>query len=140
VTFKVGKEQLAQRDTLATELRQKAKVLNIAIAAFNRDIEQLLQAVAEAQADFNKTLEMARTLTGNVVDAAQAEFDAKSERWQDSEKGEQVRVWIEQWEIGLDDIDLDLPEVLEEIDPEEHAMELEDATARPVELEHEHMH
>ena len=28
-----------------------------------------------------------------------------------------MRSWIEQWQISLDDIDLELPEVLAEIDP-----------------------
>jgi uncharacterized protein YdiU (UPF0061 family) len=136
MTFKASRGQLAQRDTLAHELRRKAKILNTAIAAFNRDVEQLSRALAEARADYNQTLEMARALTGNVAEAAQQEFDAKSEKWQDGEKGQQVREWIEQWEMSLHDIDLDLPEPLEEIDPEEHARDLEDATASPVELEH----
>ena len=136
MTFKVSREQLTKRDALAAELRRKAETLNIAIAEFNKGIEPLVQAVAEAQADYNETLEAARTLTGNVAEAAQEEFEAKSERWQESDKGIEVRTWIEQWEISLDDIELALPEPLEEIDPEEHAGELEDASARPLELEH----
>jgi hypothetical protein len=51
MTFKVSKEQLTKRDALAAELRQKAETLNIAIAEFNKGIEPLVQAVAEAQAD-----------------------------------------------------------------------------------------
>jgi hypothetical protein len=141
MTFKVSKEQFTKRDALAAELRQKAETLNIAIAEFNNGIEPLVQAVAEAQADYNETfynetLEAARTLTGNVAEAAQKEFEAKSERWQESDKGIEVRTWVEQWEMSLDDIELALPEPLEEIDPEEQAGELEDAAARPVELEH----
>jgi hypothetical protein len=136
MTFKASRGQLAQRDTLAQELRQKVKILNTAIATFNRDVAHLSRALAEAQADYNQTLELARALTGNVAEAAQQEFDAKSEKWQDGEKGQQVRQWIEQWEMSLDDIDLDLPEPLEEIDPEDHARELEDATVGPVELGH----
>jgi hypothetical protein len=42
--------------------------------------------------------------------------------------------------MNLDDVDLDLPETLEEIDPEEHACALEDSPASPVELEHERAH
>jgi hypothetical protein len=136
VAFKVSKEQLAKCDALATELRAKAEALNIVIAEFNRKIQPLAQAVAEAQADYNQTLEMAHTLTSKVAEVAQEEFEAKSEKWQESEKGIQIRSWIEQWEMILDDIEFDLPEPLEEIDPEEHAGELEDATARPAEFEH----
>jgi len=44
-----------------------------------------------------------------------------------------VRIWIEQWEVSLDDIDLEVPEPLTEIDPEEHALEIEDAPLAPTE-------
>ena len=135
--FKLSKEQLAKRHALADRLREKARALNIAVAAFNRGVEPLAQAVAEVQDDYNEALEEARTLANSIAEAAQEQFDAKSQRWQDGDKGIQVRSWIEQWEMRLDEIDLELPEPLEEIDPEEHAGELGDAPARPVELEHE---
>ena len=135
MTFKVSKEQLTKRDALAAELRQKAEALNIVTAEFNRKIQPLVQAVAEAQADYNQTLEMARILTGKVAEVAQEEFEAKSEKWQESEKGIQIRSWIEQGGMILDDIEFDLPEPLEEIDPDEHADELEDACGSPLEIE-----
>ena len=43
-----------------------------------------------------------------------------------------------QWEMSLDDIDLDLPGPLEEIDPDEHTSALESASGRPAELEPTH--
>ena len=45
--------------------------------------------------------------------------------------GIQVRRWIEQWEISLDDVDLDLPEPLPESDPDEHAGAIEGASPAP---------
>jgi chromosome segregation ATPase len=138
MAFKVNKEQLARRDVLAADLRAKAIALNAAIAAFNREVGPLARAVAETQANYNETVEQARTLASQISEAAQEVFDAKSERWQDSDNGTQVRTWIEQWEISLDDIDLDLPEPLEEIDPDEHAHALEGASGRPAELEPTH--
>jgi hypothetical protein len=106
MAFKLSREQLAARNALATVLRGKAETLNITIAAFNRAVEPLSRAVGEALNDYNGILETARTLAGSISETAQGEFDAKSERWQDSEKGIQVRTWIEQWEMSLDDIEL----------------------------------
>jgi hypothetical protein len=136
MSFKLSKEQSAEREALAALLRKRAAALNIAIAAFNREVEPFAEAVAEAQNEYNEVLASARTLASNIAEAAQEEFDAKSERWQEGEKGLQVRSWVEQWQMSLDDIDLELPEALTEIDPEEQAGELEDAPARPMELEH----
>jgi chromosome segregation ATPase len=138
MAFKVNKDQLTLRDALAADLRAKADALNATIAAYNREIEPLSRAVAEAQADYNETMERARSLAGQISETAQEAFDARSERWQDSDTGIQVRSWIEQWEISLDDVDLELPEALEEIDPEEHAAALESGPGRPAELEHTH--
>jgi hypothetical protein len=136
MSFKLSKEQSAEREALAALLRKRAAALNIAIAAFNRGVEPFAKAIAEAQSEYNDVLAAARTLASNIAEVAQDEFDAKSERWQEGEKGIQVRSWIEQWQMSLDDIDLELPEALAEIDPEEQAGELEDAPARPMELEH----
>ncbi len=78
---------------------------------------------------------MARSLAAGVAEPAQAQFDAKSERWQDGDTGTLVRSWIEHWEMTLEEVDLDLPEPLEELDPGTHAGEIEDAPAAPEELE-----
>lgn len=99
MSFKLSKEQSADRKALAAALRTRAAALNIAIAAFNRAVEPFAKAVIEVQNDYNEVLETARALANNIAEVAQEEFDAKSERWQDGERGVQVRSWIEQWQI-----------------------------------------
>lgn len=131
VAFRLSKQQLAERDALAADLREKAVTLNAAIAAFNQAIEPFSRAVVEALEDYNEILEKARALAGGVTEAAQDEFDARSERWRGSDEGIKVRSWIEQWEVNLDDIDLEVPEPLTEIDPDEQALEIEDAPPGP---------
>ena len=133
MAFKLRKDQLAERDALAADLRKKAEALNIAIAAFNQAIEPVSQAVGEALADYNGTLEKARALASSITEPAQEQFDAKSEKWQESDKGIEVRSWIEQWEMSLDDVDLELPEPLTEIDPDGQAGEIEAAPPNPTE-------
>jgi hypothetical protein len=131
VVFKLSKQQLAERKALAADLRKKAVALNTAIVAFNEAVEPLSQAVGEAQGDYNGILEKARTLTSSVTEVAQQKFDAKSEKRQESDKGIQARCWIEQWEMDLDDIDLELAEPLTEIDSDESAGRIEDAPPNP---------
>jgi hypothetical protein len=119
---------LAERDALAADLRKKGEALNVAITAFNQAIEPASQAVREALEDYNEILEEARNLASSVTEAAQGEFDAKSEKWQDSDKGIQVRSWTEQREVSLDDVDLELPETLTEIDLDDQAGQIEGET------------
>jgi hypothetical protein len=78
---------------------------------------------------------LARALAAGIAETAQAQFDVRSERWQDGETGTRVRSWIEAWEMSLDELDLALPEPLEALDPDLHAGEIEDAPATPTELE-----
>jgi chromosome segregation ATPase len=138
MAFKTSKDQLARRDALAADLRRRANELNVAIATYNEKLDTLVREVVEAQARYNDAMERARTLASEISEPAQAEFDAKSDRWQESDAGIRIRLWIEQWEISLDDVELELAEPLEEIDPEEHAGQLEAAVGKPAELEHVH--
>ena len=104
MAFKLSNEQMAKRRALAADLRDKALTLNIAIAAFNRGVEPLAQAVADAQDDYNEILETTRNLSDSIAESAREQFEAKSERWQEGEKGQQAREWIERWEMGLDEM------------------------------------
>jgi hypothetical protein len=133
MAFKLSKGQVTERAALAAELRTKGAALNIAIVAINQAIEPLAQPVSQALDAYNGTLDRARILAGGIVEAAQQAFDAKSEKWQDSDKGVQVRSWIEQWEMSLDEVDLDLPEALPEVDPEAPAGVLGDTSPTPTE-------
>jgi chromosome segregation ATPase len=138
MAFKASRDQLTRRDALAADLRRNANELNVAIAEYNEKLDPLVRAVVEAQARYNDTMERARTLASEISDPAQEGFEAKSNRWQESDAGVRIRLWIEQWEMSLDDVELDLPEPLDEIDPEEHASQLEAGVGKPAGLEHVH--
>jgi hypothetical protein len=129
--FRLSKRQLAERQTLAAELRSNGATLNAAIIVFNQSIEPLSGAVNEALEKYNATLEKARALADDVAEAAQGAFDSKSERWRMSDEGIKVRHWIEQWELSLDELDLEVPGPLTEIDPDGQALDIEEAPAAP---------
>jgi hypothetical protein len=134
MAFRISNKQARQRDALAAALRAKAAELNSAVVAFNRGVGPLTQSLNETLNGYNMALQIARSFTNGIADAAQAEFDVKAERWKDSDKGVRARDWIERWQINLDDVELALPEPLDELDPEEHAGEIEDAPRSLMEL------
>jgi hypothetical protein len=118
MAFKLSKQQTAERNRLAEDIRQEGAMLNAAIVAYNAAVGPLSEALDTAVERYDEILERARTLTTTVVDAAQEEFDRKSGKWQESDKGTRVRSWIEQWEVSLDGVNIDPFSPLEEIDPE----------------------
>jgi hypothetical protein len=133
VAFKLSKRQLAERDALVISLREKAAALNVAIAAFNHAIEP---NSSPSSKHGMTTMRFSRRLAPFPVVSPKRRMRNStpgSERCQQSDKGIQVRSWIEQWELNLDDIDLEMPEPLTEIDPDERALEIEDAPPNPTE-------
>jgi len=96
MAFKLSKQQVAERNRLVDELHQQGKTLNAAIVAYNAAVGPLSKTLDKAVEDYNDILERARTLASTVADAAQEEFDKKSEKWQEGDKGNRMRSWIEQ--------------------------------------------
>jgi hypothetical protein len=127
VVFKLSKQELAECKALAADLRKHAGRLNTAIVASNAAVEPLSQAVGEEQEDYNGILEKSHACQQRHR-CGSAEIRCK---WQQGDTGIQVRCWIDQWEMDLDDVDLELPEPLTEIDPDEHGGRIEGAPPDP---------
>jgi hypothetical protein len=119
---------------LATDLRIKASGLAIAITDYNETMATVAPALRGALDSYNEAIEAARNFVNGIAEPAREEYDNKSEKWQESEKGVEAGRWISEWEeINLEDADIDLPEPLEEIDPLELAAEMEDLPDGPKE-------
>jgi hypothetical protein len=91
--------------------------------------------LSQAERLFNEVAEEARALAGEITEPALERYDAKSERWQDSDAGIRVRMWIEEWEAGVDDVELVLPDLLDTVDPDNYAGVLERSPATPADAE-----
>ena len=76
MSFKLSKEQAAERDALAALLRKRAAAVNIAIAAFNRGVEPFLRRSLKRKTNTTRFWRTARTLASNIAEVAQEEFDA----------------------------------------------------------------
>lgn len=92
--FKLSKAQIKQHVELHEELAAAESALESAIEAYNA-------VLAEA-----------REHCQEIAETAQSEWDEKSERWQESDKGVEAQAWITEW------ADADLEEVEE---PTTHA-------------------
>jgi len=90
MAFRLTKGQLRQKQTLLTTLREAEQAFEGAVMAYNGAVEQ------------------AREWAQKTADGIRSEYDSKSERWQDSQTGQAVSVWLDEW----DNLDADLVEVL----------------------------
>jgi hypothetical protein len=78
-----------------------------AAVAARKGLEQAIEAYNAAIADLRRQIE-------TIALAWQDAFDQRSERWQDSNAGIDVRTAIEAWDElaeALEDVDLELPDL-----------------------------
>ena len=131
MAFRLSREQLTERDALPPELRRTAQALNSAINAFNQAVPPLAQAVVR---QWPTTM---GPWSGRAPSPATSPRSPRTRSTRNPRDGSQTtrasrcEAGSRQWEMSLDDVDLELPEPLAEIDPEEHAGVLEGATSNP---------
>lgn len=67
-------------------------------ASEKKTLETLRQAYADAATDFNAKRQDLLDFITEIYGTKQEEFDEKSEKWQEGEKGEAARAWLDDLE------------------------------------------
>lgn len=113
MAFKLSKQDAERRAKEVADLNELKDKVNAAVETYNEKVTELKAAVQEAVDEYNGALAEARGFVEDVASQAQSEYDDKSERWQESEKGMSVAEWISEWESAeLEDIELTFPDDL----------------------------
>lgn len=108
------KKQASEREAGGRRLRDTAASLEAAVEEYNAAIESLKAPVEAALEAYNEALAAAADFAEGVVADAQSEWDDKSERWQESERGLAVQSWIQEWQaLTLDEAAIHFPDNLE---------------------------
>ena len=121
MAFKLTKGEQKQKADFQLELAKAREELDAKVEDVNDALQTAIDALMDAVADYNSALERARAFATDIVSQAEEDFSDKSERWQEGERGEICRAWIDEWEqLSLDDIELpDIDRIV--IDAEDHA-------------------
>ena len=85
------------------------------------DVEHAREELRAAIIAYNHALRDAGQFVTEVAEAARARWDSRSERWQESQKGEAAATWIDAWEtaaseLSSGEIDEVEPGALEELE------------------------
>ena len=119
MAFKLTKAEDQRRMDYVTSLNELKSKLEDAIGEFNAKREELKAPVEAAFNAYKEALAEAKGFAEDIASAAEGQIDDKSERWQESERGEAARSWQQEWEGAEldepDDIDfgddLDTPDL-----------------------------
>lgn len=116
MAFKLSKSQQTEFNDLLSAVAAEAAAINEEIATFNTGMEALFQKVETAQTGYNEKLQALREFIETTESDFRSEFDDKSDKWKDSERGQRVLEFINRWEqeaSDLTDLNISSPEELE---------------------------
>jgi hypothetical protein len=117
MAFKLTKKERAEYEVHTADLSEAAAKLYRAVDEYNAAVAEARDALEAPLAAYNAALEVAGAFVAGIHEASQEAYDDKSERWQESEAGQNAYAWLESWEsIDFDPVELDEPVELEEPD------------------------
>lgn len=98
----------AERDQIKGEeqiLRDAWSTLEDATDEANQKIRDVLEELAAAQSAYDGKVQDARSLMEEIFSSLRGDYDDKSERWQDSERGVEFDEWITNLETMAQDLE-----------------------------------
>ena len=109
--FNLSKLDADRRDNLIAEMRAKWEAVEDAARVYNEALAELRAPIAAALAEYNEVVEEARGFAEDVARGAEEAIDAKSERWQEGEKGQAAIEYRDAWDgVDLGEVEIAWPE------------------------------
>jgi ribosomal protein L12E/L44/L45/RPP1/RPP2 len=110
MAFKLSKVEQETRTILVAALEETGEALKNAVDTFNATITAAWAEVQQRQEQYNKNVEQSQEFIEAVHDDQNDDYEEKSEAWQESDVGQAVYAWLEEWSIDLEPSDLEPPE------------------------------
>jgi len=103
--MKLTKSQRAELAEHQKMLRSDRELIHAQFLNLLEHIDVRLNFVNRAIKDHNQRLGKARTFVASVAGELRDEFEAHSEKWQESEAGQAAQAMLDEWEdADLDDV------------------------------------
>lgn len=129
MSFKLSKDECKQRTDLMAKLSEMRNAFETAIETYNETIQEARGSVEESAQALNDALEEARSFVADIANQGESDYAEKSERWQESDKGQAAQEWWQAWqelESSLEPVEIDFPDGIT-VDVEDHADLLDNA-------------
>lgn len=109
MAFRLTKAEDARKTEYETELEQLVGSVTDAQDELREQITKLVDDFNEKYVNpLNEKLEEVRGFVEDIHSERQTDFDGKSERWQEGERGQAAQDWLQEWENGMGDLE-DMP-------------------------------
>ncbi len=97
-TIGLSADDSKRRDGYVSELQELHGKLVDAIAVYNAALAVARGELMLAYNAYNSTVNEAKGFADDIASVNQEIYDERSEKWQESEKGEAAKEWIDEWE------------------------------------------
>lgn len=98
MAFKLSKDQSSDWDIHITKVKDALKEVTDAVQAFNAAMKAARGTLQEMAEEYNTAVSEAKDFVNGIGEEWRAEFDEKSEAWQEGDKGQEVIGLIEAME------------------------------------------
>jgi chromosome segregation ATPase len=127
---KLTKEHITRKQELAKQLEEVGADLIKEIRSFNALLEERSESIDSLTQRYNEVIGGANALIEEIHEEQESYADERSDTWRDGDAGQAHGDWAGEWSISLDEIDVELPDVVDE--PELSAAEtLRDLPEQP---------
>lgn len=106
MAFKLTNAEDKQKSDIEADLEQAVGVIEDAKTELESEIEKLITDFNETHiAAFNEKLETARGWVEDIHRERSEDYDQKSERWTEGDRGQAAYDWLQTWESAVGELD-----------------------------------
>lgn len=119
MAFNLNKTELTTKKEFLDVLAEVGENLKEVIQEYNTKLEDLQAPVKESLSDYNEVIQKVKEFCEGIASKVEDEWAEKSEKWQESDKGQLVSEWKDLWEgADFEELELDFSGALDSSIPE----------------------
>lgn len=101
------------RDALLQRLADRRAELEAAITQANAVIDEKAQVIEDAVASVNEVIRELDGWRDDLRGQMQDHFDGRSEKWQETDAGQDYLSWLDEWGEPIEEIEVEMPGKIE---------------------------
>ena len=98
MAWRLTRDQMKERDRFIERLNKAYEEVERSVSDANESMHAILEKVNVDIQEYNAVAEEAKAFVQGLADTFRSDFDDKSERWQESDRGQEIVGWIETFE------------------------------------------
>jgi arginyl-tRNA synthetase len=115
--MKLTNSQIEKKTALVDRAGKARTVLADAIQAYNDALSEAYGNLKIALDEYESERERIASDVEEIASDLRGKWDNKSEKWQESDKGQSAATFVEEWEnVSLDEFEVDEPDEINEPD------------------------